>query len=127
MEEELRTILLGTGALTAIVGSRVDWSTRPQGTALPAVTLHVVSGAEGYTLKSRDGLLKSRVQIDCWGVTYASAKTTSRAVITALSGARDGGFRGMFHESTRDDREGGTNEADRPFRVGLDFSVNWKG
>ena len=127
MEEDLRALLLADSAVAAIVGTRVDWGSRVQGAALPAISMHLISGAEGYHLKGRDGLSITRVQIDCWGVSFASAKLASRAVIDALAGLKNTDFPGIFHVGTRDDREGGGNEADRPYRTSLDFNVNWKG
>jgi hypothetical protein len=127
MEEDLRAVLLADATVTGLVIDRVDWGSRRQGAPLPAMVLYVVSGAEGYTLKGADGLSITRVQIDCYGDTYASAKTLSRAVISALGGYSDTDFPGVFHVGTRDDREGGSNEADRPFRTSLDFNVNWRG
>ena len=38
----------------------------------------------------------------------------------------EGNFRAIFHDATRDGREGGTNDADRPFRVSLDFLTHWR-
>lgn len=127
MEEELRALLLADAAIAALVGRRVDWTSRPQGNALPAIVLHLIDGAEGYTLQGRDGLFRGRVQVDCWGDTARQAKMTARAVIGLLAGYRGGGFQGVFHVSGADDRAGGSNEADRPFRSRLDFTMNWKG
>lgn len=127
MEEDLRAVMLLNGPLTSLVSSRIDWGARPQGSPLPGVVMFVISGNEGEHLKGRDGLFNGRVQIDCYGETYASAKQTGRAVIDLLHGYRDNDFPGVFHVGTRDDRLSGVNEADRPFRQSLDFSVNWKG
>lgn len=126
MEEELRTLLLANTAIAALVGVRIDWGARPQGQPLPAMVLNTIFAAEGYRLAGVDGLHRARVQIDCYGASYSSAKLLSRAVIEALSGYRGGGFRGVFHVGTRDRREGGSNEADRPFHVSLDFTTHWR-
>jgi len=127
MEEDLRAVLLADAGVSGLASNRVEWGSRRQGAPLPAVVLYVVSGAEGYTLKGRDGLSITRVQADCYGDTFAGAKLLSRAVIDALGGYSDTDFPGVFHVGTRDDREGGSNEADRPFRTSLDFNVNWRG
>lgn len=127
MEEELRALLTGSAAVTAIApAGRINWGTHPQGAGLPGIVLNVVSGAERYTMQGPDGLSVARVQVDCWAQDYGQAKGLSRAVLAALSGYRGGGFRGVFHETTRDSREGGSNEAERPFRVSLDFTAIWR-
>jgi len=77
-------------------------------------------------MQGPDHLLSARIQVDCYADTYGAAKAASRAATTALNGHRGGGFRGVFWEGARDSREGGSNEADRPYRVSLDFMVNWR-
>jgi hypothetical protein len=126
MEEALRTLLSGAAAVTALVpATRINWGVHPQGEPLPGIVLTLISGAEGYTLTGPDGLSQGRVQVDCYAHDYRTAKLLSRAVIAALSGYRGGGFQGVFHAGTRDSREGGTNEAERPYRVGVDFTFTW--
>lgn len=127
MEQELRAILLASSGVTALApAARINWGAHPQGAALPALVLNVISDAEGYHLKGRDGLSQGRVQVDAYAETYAQAKQLSRAVRAALSGYRGGGFRLVEHVATRDSREGGSNEADRPYRVSLDFLTHWR-
>ena len=91
----------------------------------PYVVLWVVDAAEGLTQQGPDGLSIGRVQVDCYGGAYTEAKRLARAVIAALTGARQRGFQGVFHVGTRDSREGGSNEAVRPYRCSLDFETFW--
>jgi len=126
MEEELRALLKADAATAALVGSRIDWGVRPQGKPLPAVVMNVISDAEDYHMNGPNGLFQGRVQVDCYGLTYVAAKAVSRAVRTALHTYRGGKFQLILHVSTRDSREGGTNEAERPFRVGMDFTTAWR-
>lgn len=126
MEEAFRSILLGASGVTAISGSRISYGSATQGAALPYVVLHVIGDNEEHTYKGPDGLSQGRVQADCYGVTYAQAKLLSRAVRSALDGYRGGNFSGIFHASTRDQREGGTNEPERPFYVQMDFLTKWR-
>ena len=126
MEEAFRSILLGASAVTAISGSRISYGSAAQGAALPYVVLHVIGDNEEHTYKGPDGLSQGRVQADCYGTTYAQAKLLSRAVRAALDGYRGGNFSGIFHASTRDQREGGTNEPERPFYVQMDFLTKWR-
>lgn len=130
MEEAFRAVLLAESALTALVpADRLVWGDVVSGRTYPLVTLMVVDGAEGLAMTSRTGLWQGRVQIDCYAATMAAAKQISRLIVNRLHGwnvsARPG-LAGIIHLSTRDGREGSTNEADRPFRVGIDFAVNWR-
>lgn len=124
MEEELRALLLGMTSVTAHTGTRINWGAHPQGAPLPGVILRVVSDVEGHTNKGRNGVSEARVQIDCQAESYGAAKLLARAVRNGLTGYRGGLLQAVLFAAARDGREGGTDEADRPFRVSLDFLVH---
>lgn len=127
MEPEFKALLAGSSAVSALVSDdRINWGEHPQGVGRPGIVLNVVSGAEGLVMNGPNGLFEGRVQVDCYGETPASPKQVAAAVKALLHGYRDAAFRLIQHLSTRDTREGGTNEADRPFRVSMDFSVAWR-
>lgn len=126
MEEAFRAILLTNAQVSAIVGTRVDWGSQTQGAGYPSIVLHVIDDFEDATMTGPSGLSQGRVQVDCYAETYGAAKLLSRAVRAVLDGYRGGQFSGIFHAATRDGREGGTNEATRPYRVSLDFFTNWR-
>ena len=127
MEEALRALLTSSAAVTAIApAARINWGTHPQGAPLPALVLNVISDAEGLTMQGPDGLSEGRMQADAYAMTYGEAKQLSRAVRAVLHGHSGGGFDLVQHVATRDSREGGSNEAERPFRVSLDFTTAWR-
>ncbi len=65
MEADLRNLIVGTAAITALVpSSAIRWNLIPQGTTGPAVVLWRIDGVPGYHMKGPDGLVESRVQID---------------------------------------------------------------
>lgn len=125
MEEEFRALLMTDPSISALVGTRVNWGAHPQGAPLPAIVLNVASGFEDIHMNGT-GPHEGRVQVDCYGLTSESAKKVGRAVISALNAYRGGGFLFIQHTSARDTREGGTNQADRPYRTGLDFNIKWR-
>lgn len=125
MEEDFRAVLLAASGVGLPAG-RINWGAHPQGAVLPALVLNVIDDAQGLTLRAPDGLHQGRVQADCYGATYAAAKGLARAVIAALHGHSGGNFQLLAHVATRDSREGGSNEAERPFRVSLDFMTHWR-
>lgn len=84
MEQSLINLLLGNAGLAALVGTRINWNTLPQGSSLPSVALHLITGQPDYTYQGRQGLRKSMVQIDCWGGSFSSAIAVKNAVIAAL-------------------------------------------
>tara|TARA_R110002051_G_scaffold325869_1_gene432665 strand:+ start:16421 stop:16807 length:387 start_codon:yes stop_codon:yes gene_type:complete len=126
MEEEFRALLKADPALSAIVGDRIDFGTREQGGALPAIVLNTISDVKDHHMNGSGGLYQGRVQVDCYGMTYGAAKLASRAVVDALHFYRGGGFLLITHLMTRDTRESGSNEAERPYRTGLDFNTSWR-
>jgi len=125
MEEELRTLVLADSAVSSVIGTRYFPVERRQGAQLPAILYQGVSGFEGAHMNGT-GPFEARVQLDCYAMTYAVAKLLSRAVIEALHTYRGGGFLFIKHDGFRDDETGGSNEAERPFRVGLDFNITWR-
>lgn len=107
MEEALLALLTGSAGVTALVpAGRIVWASRV-GPTLPAIVLWTVSARPDYAMAGANGLVVALVQIDCWGSTYAQAKSTARAVKAALSGHRDGVFQGLFVEGERDSFEAG--------------------
>lgn len=128
MEKALRSILLASSGVTTLApANRINWGVHPQGAGLPGLVLNVASDSQGLHMKGPDGLFQGRVQADCYASTYEGAKMLSRAVRAALHGYRGGGFRLIQEDTTADHgQEGGTNEADRPFRVRIDFTFAWR-
>lgn len=126
MEEALRTRLQANAALAALVATRVDWIERPQGAALPSVTLQLVSTGREYTYAGASGTSNPRVQADCWGRTYGEAKAVARALIAAAEerGVHGGiRFGSSFIDGERDmppeELPGGV----KVYRVSIDIIV----
>ena len=84
MEEALTTRLLASAALTAIVGTRINWGRRVQGEGLPALTMLNVSPGRTYHYKGAAGLAGPRVQFDGYALDFLTAKAIGRALIATL-------------------------------------------
>jgi len=125
MEEQLRALLLNDSGVSSHVGTRVNFGAHPQGQPFPAIVLNTISETEGYTLQGPNGVTNTRVQVDCYAQTYGAAKRLSRAVRSLLSGYQHGAFQGVFLAGSREGREGGSNDAERPYRASLDFMVQF--
>ena len=76
--------LQGAAAVSAIVGSKVWWIQRPQGTEVPAVVLRHSGGEDVENLDGDSDMTEARVTADCFGATDAQAKQLARAVKAAL-------------------------------------------
>jgi len=124
MESSLIAKLLATAGVTALVSTRVNWSRRPQGEPLPAVVLHVIDRIPDVTHGGRSGLLVSRVQCDCWGETFGSAKAVARAVEEALTAQTFTQGAVRFDAILIDSERNDTSDETTPlFRTSLDLMV----
>lgn len=129
MQQDLVALLLAAPAIQAVAGSRVWWVRRPQGSDLPCAILQTVSTVPAYGFAGPKNWQESRVQVDCYALTYAAARGLAAAVATRLSGysGTQGAtqFQGVFQISDRDLFEGGGTAEDRIYRVMLEFQVIW--
>ena len=126
MEEALRAFLLTQSGVSGVVSDRAYWSIRPQAGPLPALVLQVIDRSPAYTMDGNAALAETRVQVDCYGTTYAQAKTLARAVRDPLDGKRftqDSIRFEAFRLDERDLSEAGTTEAERVHRISLDFQI----
>jgi hypothetical protein len=127
LEEAMIAKLLATTAVTDLVSTRVYPGSVPQASTMPAIVVNRISGTPIYTDDGESGLQTARLELDCWGETYSSAKTVARAVIAALSGfvgtVDDVDVRNTLLDAERDFREGGGNAAKYLFRTNLDFII----
>lgn len=126
MEEALRTYLLAQSGIFGLVSTRAHWNIRPQGTALPALVLQVIDRSPAYAMDGNSALAETRVQVDCYGPSYSSAKLLARAVRDPLDGKRftQSSIRfEAFRLDERDLSEAGTTEGERIHRISLDFQI----
>lgn len=125
METALVAYLLSRSPVTALTGQRITWGRREQGAPLPAIVLHRIDGAPDYHLEGPSGLVVSRVQVDCWGDTYADAKRAAEAVAAPVNGIRftQGAtrFAAVLIVDQRDSNFDESGEA--IFRTSLDLSI----
>lgn len=110
----------------AAVGSGVpvNWGIHPNGAGYPGVVLNTIDDLEPTHMRGPDGMSKARVQIDCYGLTYAGAKTTANTIRAALAGAKQGRFQGIFFDGLRDSYD--DDKTTPTHRVSMDFMVNYE-
>lgn len=76
--------LVGLPAITAVIGDRAYPLEFPQNPEYPAIIWQVIGTPRRYTHSGHDGLLKARVQFDCFGETYDDAVAVRDALVGAL-------------------------------------------
>lgn len=130
MEEALIAYLLADSGVSALASTRLYWTIAPTGVAKPFATLLKVDGLRDTPMSGPTGFQQSRIQIDCYGTTFASAKGLARAVEAVLSGAYWSTatieFQGCFLVAERDGFEDDASTEDL-FRTSLDFITFHKG
>jgi hypothetical protein len=121
----LRARLLAASPITALVAQRVYWMSRPQGSALPAITLQTISDEREQHMKGFHGVQSARVQVDVWGETYGSVRDIANKVIAALVPANTANgirFDRGFVDSIRD--LGERTETAFLHRASIDFIIH---
>jgi hypothetical protein len=87
-EEGLVSLLQADPAVGAMAPYGGFMSILPKGIALPAWCYTVVTEKPEYTLRGKAGLIKTAIQIDCFGDSGADALALAYAIDNVLSGYR---------------------------------------
>jgi len=116
LEPKIYTLLSGDALISALVSTRIYPVILPQNVTLPAITYSRISGGQINSFSGYSNLENPRIQIDVWGVTYASVQALAALVHTAMDGATTFG---ALLESDMDFYEDDT----LIYRVSMDFSV----
>lgn len=82
--------LLATGAVTALVSTRIYFTDAPEPPTVPYVTLYRIDAPRVHSLTGPSGLAAARIQVDV----YAKSATAARAIGKAIRESIDG-FRGL--------------------------------
>jgi len=128
MMQDLIARMSANAGLTALVGTRIHANVRPQGGALPAIVLRIISDVTDQAMSGPTNYRQTRVQAECYGPTYAAAYAVRNAIRAALDGwsGTQGAtqFHGVFAEGERDDFLAGNNEPDRHHRAQFDLMIH---
>ncbi|MBB6144719.1 oligoribonuclease NrnB/cAMP/cGMP phosphodiesterase (DHH superfamily) [Silvibacterium bohemicum] len=85
IETDLYSVLSSATQITTITGTNIYPVVLPINTTATALTYRIVGTITDPTLDT-SGLVKARVQIDCWAADYNDAVTLRAAVISVLNG-----------------------------------------
>lgn len=103
LEEALYDWLSADTGISALVGNRIFPNKIPQGETYPQITFFRVSSPRVRNFGEPDGLANPRIQVDCWGLTLASAVAVGEAVRNSDGGValnhKLDGFRGTMGDS----------------------------
>lgn len=116
MEEYLQALMQNE------LGFPVAWGSLGEGTGTPRAVMFHTGGADNMTMEGPD-VTEGRVQVDCYGKTYAEAITASRDVRRVLGGYRGGPILGSFLQAIRDMDD---DDAGLLHRISLTFSMVYR-
>lgn len=128
LEEVLVDYLQNDAGITAAVGDQIFWTKRPQGLSPPDIIMHKIGdGRRDYNMDGPSGLVRTRVQMDCWGETYAQAVGIGRALRNALSGLTHNqsgvDIFGAFIDSQGEDFDAEADNVSKYQRWRIDFLI----
>jgi hypothetical protein len=127
----LRSFLLGSAPIAAVVASRIYPIKLPQGITAASVVYSRISGAGDYHLQGLSGFASHRFQIDAWAPTADAATSLADLVRDRIDGYRgDMGtgsppvvtVLGVFMVDQREDYD---DEA-KLHRMGRDYFINFR-
>lgn len=84
LQSGTRARLLADATVAGLIGNRVYWGERPQGSAYPAILMQTVSDPRPVHLKDYENTRSTLVQMDVYATTYAAALSIAKAAIAAL-------------------------------------------
>jgi len=86
MAQDLRTLIVGSTAVTALLSTRVHYNKTPESAEHPNVRFRTNADDEELTMDGAGGLHQARVDLECNGRTEDSAQSVADAVKTRLHG-----------------------------------------
>lgn len=117
IEQSLYNALAADSELQRLLTGRIYPVLIPQGTKLPALVYHQVSGVPYNHMGAGFGLSRVRIRLDIWAKSYADAKDIAEAVKAAVAAAP--GFEKMIETCGPDWGD------EKTFRTSIDI-VCWE-
>lgn len=93
--EPIRARLLASGAIAAIVGTRVYPLRLPAKPTLPAIVVTRISGVRATHLHGQASLARPRIQVDCW-----AQKSDDASALGALCRQQLDSYSGQYADVT---------------------------
>lgn len=126
----LRSFVLGSPEIAAVVVARMFPGKLPQGTTQASIVYNRVSGAGDYHMQGLSGFAKHRIQIDAWAPTAEVASSLADLIRDRIDGYRgDMGsmsppvvtVQGVFMVDQREDYD----DAAKLYRMSRDYFIDF--
>ncbi len=95
IESLIRSLLLASVSVSALVGTRIYPLVLPKDCPLPATDYRLVGGSASPTFDTT-GPQRRRLEVNCWSDVYGDAVTLRKAVVDSLNGFRQGSITIQF-------------------------------
>lgn len=124
IEPGIVALTLADAATAALIGTRIYPLLLPDDCPLPAVSYHLISTVDSYTLDGPLSLVQVRLQIDCWGTSYADARAAAQVLKKLLNGYTGTLPNGVAVENiVRDGEQSGFDSGPRSYYVQTDWMI----
>lgn len=127
MPSDLRTFIIGSTAVSSLIGSKCHYNHIPEDAAKPYVWFRVTEDNEELTMDGVGGIHESHVDIECSGATEGSAQSVADVIKTRLHGYKGTlgniSAKGAFLSGKDDDYVPFSNESDAGVHV-IAYSLN---
>lgn len=112
MEKELRALI--REFLPVIP---VNFGVNPENSGYPACVLNVISSPRTHNMDGKDGLTRSRVQIDVYAMTYAEMTETRDIIASAVDCFQGTAIHRAFYEDSTQTLEDGKHRTRMTFAI----------
>lgn len=121
IQEDLRSFMSGSTAITAVVSSRIHYNYAPGYSAKPHIWYRVNSDREELTMDGVGGLHEASVDVECVGNTAGDCQNVADVVKNRLHGYKGtlgtASCKGAFMDDKDDDYLPYSNQADEGAHV----------
>lgn len=127
MPQDLRTLIIGTTAVTGLISTRCHYNHIPEHSTMPHVWFRVSRDDEPLTMDGVGGMHEADVDLECAGVTEDSAQSVADAIKSRLHGFAgpmgNVSAKGVFVSNKDDNYLPFSNQSDEGVHV-IAYNVN---
>lgn len=129
VRQALVAFILADAGIVNIIGARIFPLKMPQSVDQPSIVYTRVSGLSGHHMAGRDGLARTRIQVDCWSKSADASSALANLVKDRLDGYRGVmgsgplavDVQGVFFSDERESFD----DAVKMYNTGRDYFINF--
>jgi hypothetical protein len=102
IEQTINSLLSNDSSITDLVSTNIYPWVREQADGLPAITFQTISAIHGSDMSGPNGLVESRIQINCFASTILAAAQLAAVVKSSINGYQGGEVECLLLEEMND-------------------------